>query len=95
MCHMSSNFVIKFESESVAHARSTLHAVCGSDERDLGVGFHEGGYYYWSFRRESSQRQGGAEGGDGEWKISYLFLDVNWTLGDSLGLNEEGAANGK
>ena len=84
MLHMSSNFVIKFESENVAHARTTLHATCGSHESDLGECFHEGGYYYWSFRRV-----------DGEWKIRYLYLDCVWTLGDSLGLNEPGAADRK
>ena len=79
MTHMSSNFVIKFESDTVARARSTLHAACGLHETDLGQTFHEGGYYYWSFRKMW-----------GKWKISYLFLDVTWTLGDSLGLNEPG-----
>jgi len=47
----------------------------------MGQIFSEGGYYYWSFRKER----------DG-WKISYLFLDVNWVSGDSKGLNEPGAA---
>ncbi|EXJ56598.1 hypothetical protein A1O7_06942 [Cladophialophora yegresii CBS 114405] len=82
MLHASSNFTITFDpdSENVAHARTVLHAVCGIDEHDLGKTFQEGGYYYWSFRRNG-----------GEWKISYLFLDVNWTSGDSLGLNDPGA----
>lgn len=47
----------------------------------MGQIFSEGGYYYWSFRKV----------GD-EWKITYLFLDVNWVSGDSKGLNEPGAA---
>lgn len=48
-------------------------ATCGLHERELEHCFSEGGYYYWSFRLVQ-----------GEWKISYLFLDVNWTRGDSV-----------
>jgi hypothetical protein len=85
--HASSNFTIKFDphSETIAHGRTALHAICGTDEHDLGKTFQEGGYYYWSFRKDA--------GKGGKWKISYLFLDVNWTSGDSLGLNEPGAAD--
>ena len=75
--HMSSNFVIQFESNTVAHGRSTVMATCGSHATDLSEVFSEGGYYYWSFRKVG-----------GEWKITYLYLDVNWTKGDSLGLND-------
>jgi hypothetical protein len=53
-------------------------ATCGLHETDLGQAFFEGGYYYWSFHKVN-----------GEWKISYLFLDVNWTCGESLGLNDQ------
>lgn len=88
MMHMSANSVIRFpdgdgnqargELLRSAHGRSNLYSVCGLDEKDLAQTFHEGGWYYWSFRKED----------DGQWKICYLFLDVNWTMGDSLGLNE-------
>ncbi|KIW22752.1 uncharacterized protein PV07_11018 [Cladophialophora immunda] len=91
--HSSSNVTISFTSENTAHARSALHAICGTDGDDIGKVFQEGGYYYWSFRRED-QGQGQEQGqGRGKWRISYLFLDVNWTSGDSLGLNEPGAAD--
>jgi hypothetical protein len=95
--HAFTNFTITFDPHrpDVAHARTTLHAICGTDKHDLGRTFQEGGYYYWSFRKV-----GPCIGADGErgsdaakWKISYLFLDVNWTSGDSLGLNEPGAAD--
>ncbi|KEF61609.1 uncharacterized protein A1O9_03177 [Exophiala aquamarina CBS 119918] len=79
--HLSSNYTILFNSETVAHGRSALFAVCGTHPEDMGQIFSEGGYYYWSFRKEL----------DG-WKISYLFLDVNWVSGDSKGLNEPAAA---
>ncbi|OQU94030.1 SnoaL-like domain-containing protein [Cladophialophora immunda] len=93
MLHSSSNVTISFTSENTAHARSALHAICGTDGDDIGKVFQEGGYYYWSFRRED-QGQGQEQGqGRGKWRISYLFLDVNWTSGDSLGLNEPGAAD--
>ena len=75
---MSSNFTIRFESSTVAHGRSTLMATCGTHETDLGQCFFEGGYYYWSFRKTN-----------GVWKISYLYLDCNWTSGDSMGLNDQ------
>ncbi|EXJ74458.1 uncharacterized protein A1O5_02754 [Cladophialophora psammophila CBS 110553] len=91
MLHASSNFTITFQSDTVAHARSALHAICGTDPDDIGRVFQEGGYYYWSFRKEG-QGQGQGQG-QGKWLISYLFLDVNWTRGDSLGLNEPGAAD--
>ncbi|RMD40575.1 hypothetical protein DV735_g4560, partial [Chaetothyriales sp. CBS 134920] len=77
MTHLSSNFYIVFASDTVAHGRSTLQATCGLHGTDLGQTFHEGGYYYWSFRKVN-----------GEWKISYLYLDVTWTQGESLGLND-------
>lgn len=76
---MSSNFIIKFESETLAHGQSTLMATCGLHETDLSECFFEGGYYYWSVKKVD----------EGRWRISYLFLDVNWTKGESLGLNEE------
>lgn len=70
-----------FDSETVAYGRSALFAVCGTHPEDMGQIFSEGGYYYWGFRK----------GLDG-WKISYLFLDINWVSGDSKSLNEPGAA---
>lgn len=79
---MSSNFSITFESDSVAHGRSALFAVCGIDASDIGKNFAEGGYYYWTFRKETNLNE------KKEWKISYLYLDVTWSQGDSLGLNE-------
>ncbi|OAL26154.1 hypothetical protein AYO20_10207 [Fonsecaea nubica] len=96
MLHSSSNLTISFTSDNTAHARSALHAVCGTDSDDIGKVFQEGGYYYWSFRRAEHGQEHGQEQeeqGLAEWKISYLFLDVNWTSGDSLGLNEPGAAD--
>lgn len=78
---MSSNFTITFESDTVAHGRTALFGICGTHPDDIGENFSEGGYYYWSFRKVRD-----------EWKISYLFLDVNWVSGDSKGLNEPGAA---
>ena len=75
---MSSNFTIKFESETIAYGRSTLMATCGLHDSDIGQNFFEGGYYYWSFQKEND-----------DWKISYLYLDAAWTAGDSLGLNDE------
>ncbi|RMZ76602.1 hypothetical protein DV738_g4798, partial [Chaetothyriales sp. CBS 135597] len=77
MTHLSSNFYIAFESDTVAYGRSTLQATCGLHETDLGQTFHEGGYYYWTFRKVND-----------EWKIAYLYLDVTWTAGESLGLND-------
>lgn len=79
---MSSNITIKFESEKVAHGRSTLHATHGISEKDLTPNFYVGGYYYYSFRKRKHGEP---------WKITFLFLDVNWTEGDSLGLNEDKA----
>lgn len=76
--HISSNFKIAFESEDKAKGRSTLIAVCGIDACDISKTFSEGGYYYWDFRRV-----------DGEWKLERLLLDVVWTQGDTLGLNEK------
>jgi len=86
MMHLSSNFTIKFDAEDadVAYGRSSLLAVCGTDARDIAKVFQEGGYYYWSFRRVKDD----ADSGNGVWKISQLFLDINWTVGDSLGLND-------
>lgn len=79
---MSSNFSIVFESDTVAYGRSALLAICGLDPKDIGKNFEEGGYYYWTFRKEVSPD------GHSEWKIAYLNLDVTWIRGDSLGLNE-------
>lgn len=86
MMHLSTNIVIRFpEGEGnqargellrVAHGRSNLYTACGLDEKDLNQNFQEGGWYYWSFRKED----------DGQWKISHLFLDVNWTVGKNQGL---------
>ncbi|KAK6369410.1 hypothetical protein LTS17_009753 [Exophiala oligosperma] len=81
MLHMSSNMTITFESDIIAHGRSALFAICGVHSDDINKNFSEGGYYYWSFRKVGET-----------WKISYLFLDVMWENGDSLGLNEPGAA---
>lgn len=75
--HMSSNMMVRFSSPTTAFARSTLSAVHSTHEHDLGQNFFEGGYYYWVLEKQ----------GD-EWKISSLFLDAVWWLGDSLGLNE-------
>ncbi|RMZ92539.1 hypothetical protein DV736_g200, partial [Chaetothyriales sp. CBS 134916] len=77
MTHMSANFYIVFESDTVAYGRSTLQATCGLHETNIGEAFFEGGYYYWSFRKVN-----------GVWKISYLYLDVVWIQGDSKGLND-------
>jgi hypothetical protein len=74
---------IIFESDTVAHARSGLFAVCGLDPGDIGNNFAEGGYYYWSFCKEMD------EAGVESWKISYLCLDVLWEQGESKGLNQE------
>ncbi len=74
--HLSSNFTIVFHSDMKASARTTLMAVCGLDESDIGKVFSEGGYYYWDLRKCG-----------GEWKIERLVLDVVWTMGDDLGLN--------
>ncbi|KIX92165.1 uncharacterized protein Z520_12158 [Fonsecaea multimorphosa CBS 102226] len=101
MLHSSSNMTISFTSDTTAHARSALHAICGTHDNDIGQVFQEGGYYYWSFRKDHPDHdhghlQGRGQGqgqGRGTWRISYLFLDVNWTSGDSLGLNEPGAAD--
>jgi hypothetical protein len=97
--HTSSNVTITFDPHNadIAYARTSLHVTCGLDEHNLGKTFQEGGVYYWSFRKvDSGGSQGGAHGvATGErWKISCWFLDINWTSGDSLGLNELGAANG-
>lgn len=88
MMHMSSNMAVVFESSTAAHARSTLFAVCGIEKHDIGKTFSEGGYYYWSMRKENERDE---EDESGEWKLSSLNLDVNWTHGDSLGLNTDSA----
>ena len=68
---------------SVAHGRSTILVANGLSEHDLSPVFLEGGYYYWTFRKDLTTEH---------WRISHLLLDINWTEGDSLGLNEPGAA---
>ncbi len=50
----------------------------------MGQVFLEGGYYYWTFRKDAETE---------EWRIKDLFLDINWAYGDSRGLNEPGAAD--
>ncbi|KAL6890005.1 hypothetical protein GGI43DRAFT_416181 [Trichoderma evansii] len=77
MMHLSSNFKVHFSSPALAFARSTLFAAHATHKLDLGQNFFEGGYYYWTLEKHE----------DG-WKISRLFLDAVWWLGDSLGLNE-------
>jgi hypothetical protein len=78
---MQSNWTVIFESDDVAHARSTCFCTHGTDDNDFSKHFMEGGYYYTSFRRIRTEH------GD-HWKISNLTLDINWTMGDSLGVNE-------
>lgn len=84
--HMIANLSIDFsEDYTIAYARSNLFVANGLEEnRDLGQVFSEGGYYYWTFRKDPQSEQ---------WRIKDLFLDVNWTSGDSRGLNEPGAAD--
>lgn len=79
--HISTNFTVIFESEDVAHARYTCFATHGTSEHDLSEHFMEGGYYYSTFQRVP---------GDAEdvWKFSNLTLEMIWTVGDSIGLNE-------
>jgi hypothetical protein len=79
MQHLSSNFTVHFESPTFAHARSLLTAAHSTHSTDFGQNFFEGGYYYWSLRKQE----------DGEWKISFLTLDAVWWHGESLGLNEQ------
>lgn len=80
--HIASNFIVEFESDTVAHARYTCFATHGLHESDISKHFMEAGYYYSSFRRVS------AADGYGAWRFSHLTLDMVWTLGESLGLNE-------
>ncbi|KIW44607.1 uncharacterized protein PV06_03063 [Exophiala oligosperma] len=82
MLHIASNFIVEFESDTVAHARYTCFATHGLHESDISKHFMEAGYYYSSFRRVS------AADGYGAWRFSHLTLDMVWTLGESLGLNE-------
>lgn len=72
--HLSSNHSVKFESNTVAHGRSTWQSSAGFHATDIGQVFFTGGYYYWSFRKV-----------DEEWKVSLLFLDMTWTSGDFPG----------
>lgn len=82
---MITNLSIDFaEDYSTAWARSSLFVANGLEERDMGQVFSEGGYYYWTFQKDP---------GTGQWRIKELFLDINWTQGDSRGLNEPGAAD--
>jgi hypothetical protein len=80
--HIASNFVVEFESDTMAHARYTCFATHGSHEWDLSKHFMEAGYYYSSFRREPTAD------GFSTWKFSHLTLDMVWTQGEALGLNE-------
>jgi hypothetical protein len=79
--HISTNFTVEFESDDVAHARYTCFATHGRSEHDLSEHFMEGGYYYSSFKKIYS------DSGD-VWKFTHLTLEMIWTLGDSIGLNE-------
>ncbi|KAJ9613497.1 hypothetical protein H2200_003439 [Cladophialophora chaetospira] len=81
MLHIAANITVFFESDTVAHARYTCFATHGRSECDLSEHFMEGGYYYSSFRRVHN-------GADDIWKFSNLTLEMIWTLGDSMGLNE-------
>ena len=69
---------------SVAHARSTILVANGLDKHTLDPVFLEGGHYYWTFKKDPKTNQ---------WHISFVLLDVVWTFGDSMGLNEPGAAD--
>ncbi|KJZ79731.1 hypothetical protein HIM_01200 [Hirsutella minnesotensis 3608] len=79
MQHLQSNFSVTFESDNIAHARSSCICTHGSHETDLSQRFTVGGYYYLTFRRVPT------DDGD-EWKISRLILDTNWESGQSFGL---------
>ena len=82
---MTSNLKIVFtEKYETAYGRATISVTNGLHEVQLDPNFIEGGYYYFTFRKNPDTRQ---------WQISYLYLDINWTQGDSLGLNESGAAD--
>ncbi|EXJ71763.1 uncharacterized protein A1O5_05573 [Cladophialophora psammophila CBS 110553] len=81
MLHIATNFTIFFDSDDIAHGRYACFATHGRSEHDLSEHFMEGGYYYSSFRRVPS------DSGD-IWKFTNLTLEMIWTLGDSIGLNE-------
>ena len=69
---------------SIAYGRSTIMVANGISKDNLSPVFLEGGYYHWTFHKDPAA---------GQWRISLLKLDINWTEGDSLGLNDPGAAN--
>lgn len=69
---------------SVAHARSTIFVANGLNEQTLDPSYLQGGYYYWTLRKDAQSTQ---------WRISEMFLDIVWAEGDSRGLNEPGAAD--
>lgn len=82
---MTSNLKVVFaEDYETAHGRATLFIANGLHEEKLDPNFFEGGYYYFTFRKNATTQQ---------WQISYLFLDINWTQGDSRGQMEPGAAD--
>ena len=82
---MTSNLKIIFaDNYETAHGRATVSVTNGLHEKELDPIFVEGGYYYFTFRKNPSPQH---------WQISYLFLDINWTQGDSRGLNASGAAD--
>ena len=85
--HMAANFYVEFESDTVAHARYTCFATHGPHPSDISKHFMEAGYYYSSFRKEFTSA------GIGLWKFSHLTLDMVWTMGESLGLNEPQSRN--
>ncbi|KAJ9615213.1 hypothetical protein H2200_001287 [Cladophialophora chaetospira] len=85
MMHMTSNLKIIFaDTYKTAYGRATISVTNGLHEVHLDPNFVEGGYYYFTFRKNHNTQQ---------WQISYLYLDISWTQGDSRGLNESGAAD--
>jgi hypothetical protein len=84
--HLQSNFTVTFESDDVAHGRTSCICTHGSDEVDLSRHFMVGGYYYFSFRRVKVADED-------HWKISRLILDTNWEAGASFGLFDKREGN--
>ena len=71
---LSSNFDISFsDHRKMAHVRTNCIAQWVKKKDVLDDHFDEGGFYYWTLRKEWD---------DGKWYIEHVHLTIVWTAGD-------------
>ena len=70
---LSSNFDISFsEDKRKAQVRTNCIAQWVKKQDVLDDHFDEGGFYYWTLRKED----------DGKWYIEHVHLTITWTAGE-------------